>query len=158
MIRIAFIFIALIILSSCHQKSKDETVQNDEPSYDYLFDQIEKQTEQKKQDYISTMQEKSIAFEQYGDCDDALEDTIHHHQTPYINSSEIKDSSLFVDFKFIDSCCQDFFGNFKIENDTLVFKFEAVGTTACDCYCWYQYNLRIKNISEKFSAFELVYW
>lgn len=156
--RIAYLFFVLILLSSCHQKGKDETAQNDEPSYDYLFDQIEKQTEQKKENYIKTMQEKSIAFEQYGDCEDALDDTIHEERFPYINSSEIKDSSLFVDFKFIDSCCQEFFGNYKIKNDTLVFRFEAVGTSACDCYCWYQYTLSIEHIRESFSAIKLVYF
>ena len=154
--RIFHILLLTAIFTSCNSSSKDES-QNNEPSYDYLFDQIEKQTEQKREKYLKVMKEKNISFEQYGDCKDALDDTIHEYQTPYINSSEIKDSSLFVDFKFINPCCQDFFGNYKIENDTLIFRFEAVGT-ACDCYCWYQHKLSIEHIPESFSTFRLIYY
>lgn len=153
---IPFLFL-IILLAGCHSADKDQT-QSDEPSYDFLFNQVEKQQEEKKQNYISTMKKKSIVFEAYGDCVDALDDTMHEEKFPYINSSKMSDSALFVDFKFIDACCQEFFGNYKVKNDTLVFKFEAVGSTACDCYCWYQYTLQINHIPKPFSAFEVVYW
>ncbi|PLW92256.1 MAG: hypothetical protein C0592_11785 [Marinilabiliales bacterium] len=151
------IFFLLVLFVSCHSTDKEQA-QNDEPSYDFLFEQIEQQQEQKKQDYINTMEKKSIVFEQIGDCDEDDFDSLAETKHPLINTSEIKDSSLFVEFKFLDSCCQEFFGDYKIKNDTLVFKFEAVGSTACDCYCWYTYKLRIEHIANAFSDFEVVYW
>ena len=101
--------------------------------------------------------EKSISMVQYGDCDeDALEDTIHEFYIPYINYSEMSDSSLFVDFRMIDNCCMHHSGLYTIENDTLYFDIKWSGQL-CDCLCWYRYKLSISNIHKHFSAFKLVY-
>lgn len=97
----------------------------------------------KKEFYLSKMKEKNFQLEINGPCDDALEDTIHDRSVAYFDSRILTDSIVITEFKFIDACCQEFLGDYSIENDTIKFKFEQVNDEACSCLCWYKYKLTI---------------
>lgn len=97
----------------------------------------------KKEFYLSKMKEKNFQLENNGPCDDALEDTIHERSVIYFDSKTLTDTNAIIEFKFIEACCQEFLGDYSIENDTLIFKFEQVNDEVCSCLCWYRYKLTI---------------
>ena len=90
-----------------------------------------------------------------GPCDDALEDTLHQRNTAYIDSEIMNDSTVIIEFKFIDGCCQEFLGDFQIINDSLKFEIEQVNDVMCACICWYRYKLVINNVKGKFSEIQI---
>ena len=146
--RIVFLNVLLIIakLIGCQDASNNK---NNEPPTE------EEKEITIKEYYESKMVEKDFTLTINGPCDDALEDTIHEWYMAYIDLTEISDSSTIVEFKFIHSCCQDFLGDYKILNDTLVFEFEQVDGVCCDCVCWYRYKLVLNNVKENFTEISI---
>jgi hypothetical protein len=97
----------------------------------------------KKEFYLNKMKEKNFQLEINGPCNDALEDTIHERFIAYIDSKVLTDNNTIIEFKFKEACCQEFLGDYSIENDTLKFIFEQVNEEVCSCICWYRYKLSI---------------
>ena len=107
----------------------------------------------KDKDYPTIMQEKNITLDLFDDCEDALDDSLHESAIGYIDSSVITPTSLIAYFKVKETCCKEFLGDYRIENDTLFFEFEQVNNQACPCLCWYRYKLDIKEIKEEYKGF-----
>ncbi len=97
----------------------------------------------KKEFYLNQMKVKNFQLEVNGPCDDALDDTLHERAKAYFDSKTMTDTSVVVEFKFIEACCQKFLGDYEIANDTLKFTFEQVNDEVCSCLCWYRYRLTI---------------
>lgn len=121
--------------------------------------QPEKSTDEKENSEISKqefyqikMTEKNFQFEINGPCDDALEDTIHERSVAYFDSKTLTDSNAVIEFKFKDACCQVFLGNYTIENDTLIFRFEQINEEVCSCLCWYRYKLTINEPKQNYAS------
>lgn len=104
----------------------------------------------KKEMYEFLMKKKKFQLKINGPCDDALEDKIHQRSTAYFDSKTLNDKNAIIEFKFIDACCKEFLGDYKIENDTLKFKFEQVNDEVCRCLCWYRYKLTINEPKENY--------
>ena len=102
----------------------------------------------KKGYYEKQMKIKDFSLRINGACDDAIEDTLHERSFVYIQS----ESNAIIEFKFIDACCQEFLGDYSINDDTLTFALEKVNETECTCLCWYRYKLNLSNIQENYSA------
>ena len=96
--------------------------------------------------YKKAQNNKYFSLKLIGDCDDALKDTIHKRYECYIESEIITDSAIIIDYKFKDACCKVFMGDYRCQNDTLIFEFEQVNEEVCACICWYRYRLHIKNL------------
>lgn len=109
----------------------------------------------RKEFYLSKMKEKNFQFENNGPCDDALEDTIHERSIAYFDSKTLTDTNAIIEFKFIDACCQEFLGDYSIENDTLKFKFEQVNDEVCSCLCWYRYKLTINESKKNYKGIKI---
>jgi hypothetical protein len=97
----------------------------------------------KKEYYQLKMQEKNFRLTINGPCDDAFEDTIHERSVVYFDHKIMSEENATVEFKFIESCCQAFLGDYTIENDTLRLQLEQVNNEVCLCLCWYRYKLII---------------
>ena len=109
----------------------------------------------KKELYLSKMKEKNFLLEINGPCDDALEDTIHERSIAYFDSKTLTDTNAIIEFKFIDACCQEFLGDYSIEDDTLKFKFEQVNDEMCSCLCWYRYKLTINEPKKNYKEIKI---
>ena len=109
----------------------------------------------KKELYLSKMKEKNFLLEINGPCDDALEDTIHERSIAYFDSKTLTDTNAIIEFKFIDACCQEFLGDYSIEDDTLKFKFEQVNDEMCSCLCWYRYKLTINEPRKNYKEIKI---
>jgi|GEM_PF-1792784 len=105
--------------------------------------------------YENRMKEKNFQFIKNGSCDDAFEDTIHERYTVYFDSKQISEMKITTEFKFISSCCQEFYGDYTIKNDTLKFLYEQVNNEACGCLCMYKYKLIINEPRKKYSIFRI---
>ena len=99
------------------------------------------------------MDERGIVFESLGDCDKSISEK--NTTDLIITKQSITKSTLNVDFKFLEACCQTFGGDYKIKNDTLIFEYKNVGGI-CKCECWYRYKLRIRDIKDKFTSYKLI--
>ena len=109
----------------------------------------------KKELYLSKMKEKNFLLEINGPCDDALEDTIHERSIAYFDSKTLTDTNAIIEFKFIDACCQEFLGDYSIEDDTLKFMFEQVNDEMCSCLCWYRYKLTINEPRKNYKEIKI---
>ena len=111
----------------------------------------------KNEDHIlkskKKMDERGIVFESLGDCDNSISEK--NTTDLIITKQSITKSTLNVDFKFLQACCQTFGGDYKIKNDTLIFEYKNVGGI-CKCECWYRYKLRIRDIKDKFTSYKLI--
>ena len=135
--------ISALIVVSCNNHEDDDNNEND----DHIAS--------KKEFYQRIMKEKNFRLEINGPCDDAFEDTLHKESVAYIDSKTITDKGLVVEFKFIEACCQEFSGDYSIQNDTLYFNFEQVNDEVCSCLCWYRYKLTIKESGRKFQDIKI---
>jgi glycerol-3-phosphate O-acyltransferase len=124
-----------LLLSSCTDGEHNDKKKNSKTS-DF----------NKKEFYLSKMEEKNFQLVNNGPCDDALEDTIHERSIAYFDSQTFTDTTTIIEFKLIDACCQEFLGDYSIENDTLAFKFEQVNDEVCTCLCWYRYKLTVNEL------------
>lgn len=106
----------------------------------------------KREYYLSQMKQKNYRLQKHGHCGDALEDNLHKSFTAYVDSTIQVDESKNIFFKFKDVCCQEYLGDYQINNDTLKFVFEQVNEEACDCICWYHYKLTINDLKQNFNA------
>lgn len=109
----------------------------------------------KKEFYLSKMKEKNFQLENNGPCDDALKDSIHDRSVVYFDSKTLTETKVIIEFKFIHACCQEFLGDYSIENDTLKFKFEQVNDEMCSCLCWYRYKLTINESKENYKKIRI---
>lgn len=109
----------------------------------------------KREFYLNKMKEKNFQLEINGPCDDALEDTIHERSIAYFDSKNVTEKYVIIEFKFIDACCQEFLGDYSIENDTLKFKFEQVNDEVCTCLCWYRYKLTINEPNRNYKDIKI---
>lgn len=109
----------------------------------------------KREFYQDKMKEKNFLLETNGRCDDALEDTIHNRKQVYIEEINRTDLKSVVAFKFIDACCQEFLGDYSINQDTLKFKFESITEEVCSCICWYRYKLTINESKALYSVIQI---
>src|SRR5687767_11850250 len=126
----------LIILISCSNKDKK---MNDE-----------KQKESKREKYAGVMNRQHIVMKLRGPCKDALQDTLHKRNVPYVDSMLITDSAVSINFGFKEACCQEFMGFYGITKDSaLVFGYTEVSEEACTCICWYKYNIYISKLPFK---------
>ena len=154
--RIFIIIVVLSIVYGCKQNTKPQQIEENKveekeqsyPKKDTIVD--------KRAYYQTKMKEKNISFSIYEPCDEnAIYDTIHERGVAYIESKKINGSHATIKFKFKDACCQEFLGDYKVENDTLKFEFEQVNEEMCACICWYRYKLEIDNVKENFSEIEI---
>lgn len=100
------------------------------------------------------MLKKGISFESLGNCDNSISEKTTTDLV--ITKENITKSTLNVNFKFLQACCQTFGGDYKIKNDTLIFEYENVGEGICKCECWYKYKLKIEDIKGKFISYKLI--
>lgn len=144
MSRIVLSIIVGLLVSSCsNNKSEKRNTDNDNSELT------------RKEFYLNKMKEKNFQLEINGPCDDALEDTIHDRSVAYFDSKTLTDKNATIEFKFIDACCQEFLGDYSIENDTLIFKFEQVNDEMCSCLCWYRYKLTINEPKENYKGIKI---
>lgn len=101
------------------------------------------------------MKEKNFQLENNGPNNDAFDDTLHKYDMAYFESKSFTDTSAFIAFKFKSGCCQEFLGNYVIENDTLIFKMEQVNTEACKCLFWNNYKLTINEPKSKYKDIKI---
>lgn len=141
--RTIILILALIVVVSCNKKQEESNNDSKAPALT------------KKEFYLSKMKEKNFHLEMSGPCDDALEDTIHERSVAYFDSKTQTDSNLIVEFKFKDTCCQEYLGDYSIEDDTLQFKYEQVNNEACDCLCWYRYKLTINEPNKNYKEIKI---
>lgn len=135
LLSITFVF---ILLTSCTNNSETlKTDKHDVTPTDF---------------YQNQMLMKNFQIENNGPCEDATQDTIHERSFAYIESTWSSESNTIVKFKFIESCCQEFLGDYTIENDTLLFEFQNVNDKYCSCLCWYKYKLTINEPKENFKS------
>ena len=106
--------------------------------------------------YQKLMLEKKFSFKELKSCDDALTDTIHDRYQCYVESEERTDSTLTINFKFKDACCQSFLGDYHVSNDTLYFEFEQVNDVVCSCVCFYHYGLQLSSINQDIEYTQLI--
>lgn len=137
-LKISFTLIVIIILYGCQNSSENKSKELNKKAY-----------------YESQMVENDFVLKLNGECDDALEDTLHKRSIAYIDSSFYDKSTAKIEFKFKDACCQEFLGNYNIKKDTLIFEMEQVNDIVCSCICWYRYKLEINNIKEGFSEISI---
>lgn len=142
---IFFILILIHLINSCNNIN-----QNDENKKSITS----KLT--KKEFYQNKMKNKKFLLENNGPCNDALNDTKHKRGFAYINSKKIIDANAIIEFKFKEACCQEFLGDYTIDNDTLKFKFEQVNNTVCSCLCWYKYKLTINETKQSYKYIKIV--
>lgn len=102
--------------------------------------------------YLRIMKEKEFSLEINGPCDDALEDEEHQSAIGYVETINTSDSSLVIEFKFKNACCQEFLGDYVCMNDTLFFEYEQINDVMCSCMCWYRYKLILNNFKEKIDS------
>lgn len=136
--RIIFSFIIGLFILSCSNKQGHNN--NDRNTSEVT----------KKEFYFSQMKEKNFQLKNNGPCDDALRDSILERSIAYIDSQTLSDTNAIIEFKFIEACCQEFLGDYTIENDTIKFKFEQVNDEVCSCLCWYRYKLNINEPKENY--------
>ena len=109
----------------------------------------------KKEIYLSKMEEKNFQLKKNGFCDDVLGDTMYERSVAYFDSKNLTDKKAIIEFKFIDACCQEFLGDYSIVNDTLSFKYEKVNEEVCGCLCWYRYKLIINESKENYKGIKI---
>jgi len=103
----------------------------------------------KREFFLNKMKEKNFELEKNGPCDDALIDVIDLRDSTYVESLHLNDTIGIVEFKFIESCCKEFLGDYSIKNDTLKFKLVQVNDIVCSCLCWFRYKLTIRESNDK---------
>lgn len=137
------LIIGLLIVSCTNSKQGDKNTNTDTIELT------------KREFYLNKMKEKNFQLEINGPCDDALEDTIHERSIAYFDSKNVTEKYVIIEFKFIDACCQEFLGDYSIENDTLKFKFEQVNDEICTCLCWYRYKLTINEPNRNYKDIKI---
>lgn len=137
------LIIGLLIVSCTNSKQGDKNTNTDTIELT------------KREFYLNKMKEKNFQLEINGPCDDALEDTIHERSIAYFDSKNVTEKYVIIEFKFIDACCQEFLGDYSIENDTLKFKFEQVNDEVCTCLCWYRYKLTINEPNRNYKDIKI---
>ena len=141
--KIILSIIVVLVVTSCASKGGESNNDNNKSELT------------RKEFYLSKMKEKNFQLENNGPCDDALEDTIHERSIAYFDSKTLTDTNAIIEFKFIDACCQEFLGDYSIENDTLKFKFEQVNDEVCSCLCWYRYKLTINESKKNYKGIKI---
>lgn len=109
----------------------------------------------KNEFYLNKMKEKKFLLEKNGPCEDLLEDNNYKLYSVYFDSKTFSDTNAIVEFKFAAACCQEFLGDYLIENDTLKFKFEQVNDELCGCLCWYKFKLTINEPKIKYKDIKI---
>lgn len=95
--------------------------------------------------YKSVMKTKQFSLIKDNDCEDALVDTIYYDGEAIIEKQIKTDSTLTINFKFKETCCEEFLGDYKLEDGILIFEFEQTNDEFCFCKCWYRYTLTLNN-------------
>lgn len=109
----------------------------------------------KKEFYLSKMKEKNFRLDINGPCDDALDDTMHERSIAYFDPITPTDTNAIIEFKFKEACCQEFLGDYSIENDSFIFKFEKVNEEVCTCMCWYRYKLTVNEPKSNYKGIKI---
>ena len=65
------------------------------------------------------------------------------HEQPYNINSILKNDSLYIYFKFVSACCQEFKKVVKYSNDTLYLDYKNSNHIFCDCLGVYDYVFKI---------------
>lgn len=142
-----FILHIALFCFACTSCSESSVQENE--SYELEKDQT------KKAYYESQMKHKGFSLELNGDCDDALEDTLHERRLAYVDTQIVEKSGRVVEFRFKEACCQEFLGDYTVNNDTLKFELEQVNDGMCSCICWYRYKLDLMGIMEDYNVIEI---
>lgn len=154
-IKLPVLFLFCILLFSCDKSKK---TQNEKDSKNKIekseVDDFNKKLTLNVKESKERMLKKGISFETLGDCDNSISEKTTSDLI--ITKESITKSTLNVDFKFLQACCQTFGGDYKIKNDTLIFEYENVGEGICTCECWYKYKLKIRDIEGKFTSYKLI--
>lgn len=149
--RIIVSLIVILVLSMCGRKQGD-------PKAVKAVDRVVLRAKEpvkvnkKKIYYDSLMRVKSFVLIRVGKCEDAYDDSIHDKKRVYFESKKYEQDSVTVNFKFIDDCCQEFLGDYKVINHQLIFELEKVNDVICPCECWYRYSLHIRKKNFQFSG------
>jgi hypothetical protein len=64
-------------------------------------------------------------------------------EQPYQVRQKNTPDSLYIDFTFITSCCQEHFGVAKVKKDTLKLYYAQSDLDMCLCYCAYNYRFAL---------------
>ena len=154
-IKLPILLVICIILFSCDESKKTQDEKKSKNKIEKSeVDNFNKKLTLNFKESKERMLKRGISFESLGDCDNSISEKT---TTDIIITKEsITKSTLNVDFKFLQACCQTFGGDYKIKNDTLIFEYENVGEGICKCECWYKYKLKIRDIKEKFISYKLI--
>lgn len=136
------VFLICLLCASCNELVSGDVLQNENDLT-------------KKEHYNRQMKDKGFSLQINGDCDDALEDTLHERSVVYMDTQTVSSTSKIIDFKYKEACCQEYLGDYQINNDTLTFELENVNDAVCSCICWYRYRLDLTNIQENYSEIKI---
>jgi hypothetical protein len=141
-----YIFI-VSILFSCGQ------ISNKEINYDYPIENpktsITKEEildNPKATHYLGLMKSKNYSISMNAPCGDALGDKTTKRRECITLKEDISKHDAIIHFKFKAACCQEFMGDYSINNNVLTFTLEQVNDVACSCICWYHYELKINEL------------
>jgi hypothetical protein len=145
----------MTLITSCNKvkDSQKDMIKNKNAHSE--ADEFNKNLQLKFKEYNEKMSSKGITFKSLGDCDDSKTEN-NSNLDLIIEKEKITESELNINFKFLQACCQTFVGDYNVKNDTLIFEYENIGGI-CTCECWYGYELRIKNIKEKFKNYKIIH-
>jgi hypothetical protein len=142
------LFASCVLLISFQQADKNNTAE-EQPGKQKAGIELSK-----KDYYEKQMKMKNYSLIKKGPCYDVdymSDDTLAF----YIDSQSTTDSSAVIEFRFEESCCQEFLGDYTVLNDTLTFEYQQVNDGVCSCRCWYEYRLEINEMRQKYSTINI---
>jgi hypothetical protein len=140
------ISMSLIILFSCRneQKTSSEAIAEKEPIEEE--NEASEDIEYQKGNFrafhfrcIDNCGNKGATFEQMN---------AHGLRQAFDIVKTIEDSTLFLEFSFIDDCCLRHQAIANIENKVLQIDYKNISQEVCDCHCEYRYLYKTRYFSK----------
>ncbi len=148
-----------ILLFSCTSPEKAETTKEPAQNTSIVQDSVEViendwEDEEtiilkNKEKLNQLMEEKNFEFICTDNCKSGAashEDVLNHKNKAYFKFEKVvSDSSVYIQYRFVQSCCMEFGGDYNIENGTIKLVHYQINESACDCRCVYEYAFNIQN-------------